>query len=73
MVRLGGMAPAATLPMMAFATIYFRYTKLASCLKPSRISDAFLWIASIAILIVALYAVPDSLSKIFAYFAGPQT
>jgi manganese transport protein len=73
MVRLGGMAQAATLPMMAFATIYFRYTKLASCLKPSRISDAFLWIASIAILIVALYAVPDSLSKIFAYFAGPQT
>ena len=73
MVRLGGMAQAATLPMMACATIYFRYTKLASCLRPSKISDAFLWIASIAILIVALYAVPDSLSKIFAYFAGPQT
>lgn len=72
MVRLGGMAQAATLPMMAFATLYFRYTKLSPCLKPSKVSDAFLWIASIAILIVALYAVPDSLSKVFAYFAGPQ-
>jgi hypothetical protein len=68
MVRLGGMAQAATLPMMAFATLCFRYTKLSPCLRPSIVSDVFLWIASIAILVVAMYAVPDSLSKIVALF-----
>jgi manganese transport protein len=68
MVRLGGMAQAATLPMMAFATLYFRYTKLSARLRPSKLSDVFLWIASIAIVIVAMYAVPDSLSKIFDTF-----
>ncbi|MFN7892789.1 MAG: Nramp family divalent metal transporter, partial [Pirellula sp.] len=55
MVRLGGMAQAATLPMMAFATLCFRYTKLSPCLRPSIVSDVFLWIASIAILVVAMY------------------
>lgn len=66
MVKLGGIAQAATLPMMAFATLYFRYAKLTPRLKPSKLSDALLWVASIAILIVAMYSVPDAVAKILA-------
>jgi Mn2+/Fe2+ NRAMP family transporter len=64
MVKLGGMAQAATLPMMAFATLYFRYFKLDRRLAPSKWSDLLLWIAAISILVVARYAVPDALAKI---------
>jgi manganese transport protein len=56
MVRLGGMAQAATLPMMAFATLYFRYVKLNKRLQPYWLTDVFLWIACLSILFVAVYS-----------------
>jgi hypothetical protein len=63
MVKFGGMAQAATLPMMAFATMYFRYRKVDQRLKPTLATDILFWIAVIAISIVAAYAVPDALMK----------
>ncbi len=68
MVKLGGMAQAATLPMMACVTVYFRYYKIYPRLKPKPITDIFLWIALIAILVVAAYSVPDTLFKFINSF-----
>jgi Mn2+/Fe2+ NRAMP family transporter len=65
MVRIGGSAQAATLPMMAFATLYFRYFQLDPRLKPKLATDIMMWIAAISISIVAIYSVPDAVAKIF--------
>lgn len=67
MVQIGGMAQAATLPMMASVTLYFRYFKVDKRLQPTRLTDLLLWIATVAILVVAAYAVPDALLK-FTHF-----
>ncbi len=64
MVKLGGIAQAATLPMMAIVTLVFRYRKLEAKLKPSLLSDIFLWIATLAITIVAAYSVPDAIRRL---------
>lgn len=61
MVRLGGIAQAATLPMMACATLYFRYKKLDSKLRPSLLSDVFLIVATVSIVVVAGYSLPGLL------------
>jgi manganese transport protein len=58
MVKVGGIAQAATLPMIGVATLYFRYRQLHVRLRPSRLSDAMLWVAVLAIVAVALYAIP---------------
>jgi Mn2+/Fe2+ NRAMP family transporter len=61
MVTIGGLAQAATLPMIAGATLYFRYRKIHRALKPWPITDALLWIAVICIFAVAAYAVPTQI------------
>jgi manganese transport protein len=58
MVIFGGFFQAATLPVIAAATLYLRYRRTDPRLAPSRLSDACLWFAFIAITAVALYAVP---------------
>jgi len=68
MVRLGGLAQAATLPMIASATLYFRYKKMDPQLKPGWFTDFCLWIAWFAIMVVAAYSIPDSFSKMIAAF-----
>lgn len=60
LVKLGGLAQAATLPMIATVTVYFRYAKLNGKLKPHPITDVFLWIAWFAIVVVAAYALFDA-------------
>ncbi len=64
MVKIGGIAQAATLPMIAFATIYFRYRRVDPRLKPHTLVDIFLWIAVLSITIVAAYTLNDSISKL---------
>lgn len=61
MVTIGGVAQAATLPMIAGATLYFRYQKVHRALMPWRITDAMLWIAVASIFVVAAYAVPTQI------------
>jgi manganese transport protein len=58
MVIFGGFFQAATLPIIAAATIYLRYRRTDPRLAPSRWSDAWLWFAFLTITAVALYAVP---------------
>ncbi len=66
MVKVGGIAQAATLPMIAFATVYFRYRRVDTRLKPLAIVDALLWIAVVSITIVAVYSVTTSVSQLLA-------
>ena len=65
MVTIGGVGQAATLPMIAGATLYFRYRKVHPALKPWRITDALLWIAVVSICIVAAYAIPTQIMAMF--------
>ena len=60
MTVVGGFAQAATLPMIAITTLYFRYRKIEAALAPSRVWDTMLWIAVVSITIVATYAVTKS-------------
>jgi hypothetical protein len=61
MVTIGGVGQAATLPMIACATVYFRYRKIQQALKPWAITDVLFWIAVISICVVAAYAVPTQI------------
>ena len=63
MVTIGGVAQAATLPMIAGATLYFRYRKVHPAIRPWRITDVMLWIATGCIFVVAAYAVPTQIIK----------
>jgi len=64
MVKIGGIAQAVTLPMIAFATVYFRYRRVNSSLKPKLIVDVLLWVAVVSISIVAAYSVTDLISQL---------
>jgi len=68
MVKIGGLAQAATLPMIASATLYFRYVKVDPRLKPGWFTDLCLWTAWFAIIVVAAYSIPDSFSKMLKAF-----
>jgi hypothetical protein len=70
MVTIGGVGQAATLPMIACATLYFRYKKVHPALKPWPITDVLLWVAVVSICVVAAYAVP---TQIMAAMKKPDT
>lgn len=74
MTILGGFVQAATLPIIAAAAIFLRYRRLDPRLAPSKVSDAFLWLAFLSITAVALYAVPQWLQNDFlpALFPSPS-
>src|SRR5262249_41386881 len=59
MVIIGGFFQAATLPIIAGATLYLRYFRMDKRLAPSFWSDLLLWIAFITIAAVSLYAIPQ--------------
>lgn len=61
MVTIGGVGQAATLPMIAGATLYFRYRKVHPALKPWIVTDVLLWIAVVCIYVVAAYIVPTQI------------
>lgn len=69
MVKIGGIAQAATLPMIAAATVYFRYWKVNGALTPWISTDILLWIAVAAILVVAAIVVPVQIGE-FLKLAG---
>lgn len=64
MVTIGGIAQAATLPMIAIATVFFRYRRVDPRLKPLAIVDILLWVAVLSIVIVAAYTVNTSIFKL---------
>lgn len=61
MVTVGGVAQAATLPMIAVVALYLRYAKVDRRLQPWLITDILLLIAVVSIFIVAAYAVPTQI------------
>ena len=60
MVQFGGIAQAATLPMIAIVTAYFRYKRVDRRLQPWPITDVLLWIAVVSITLVAAAAMYDN-------------
>jgi Mn2+/Fe2+ NRAMP family transporter len=66
MVVFGGMAQAFMLPIISGVTLYFRYCKLDSRIKPNLFLDVMLWLASVSISIVAAYALWDQVSKLMS-------
>ncbi len=60
MTIVGGFAQAATLPMIAACSLYFRYKRVDQRLAPSKAWDAMLWTAAILITMVAIYVVVKS-------------
>ena len=64
MVTIGGIAQAATLPMIAISTVFFRYRRVDPRLKPLAIVDILLWVAVVSIVIVAVYSVNSSILKL---------
>jgi Mn2+/Fe2+ NRAMP family transporter len=63
MVLIGGLAQAATLPMIALATVYFRIRKVDRRLRPWPVTDVMLAVATIAILLAAGTQVYQLLTK----------
>jgi Mn2+/Fe2+ NRAMP family transporter len=59
LVVFGGFFQAATLPVIAAATLYLRYRRLDQRLAPTRWADICLWFAFVTISAVAVYAVWD--------------
>ncbi len=71
MVKVGGFAQGATLPMIACSAIYFRYFRVHRGLKPWPITDGLLWVALVSIIIAAAYAIPTQIGEI-ARFIFPK-
>lgn len=55
-VILGGLSTCVILLLVLAAALFFRYRRLPSQLTPSRFYDVALWISSVAILAVGIYA-----------------
>ncbi|MBL8809771.1 MAG: Nramp family divalent metal transporter [Planctomycetaceae bacterium] len=66
MVVVGGFGQALMLPIISFATIYFRYRKMDRRMEPRRITDILMWIAAISITLVAGYALKTQVEKLFS-------
>jgi Mn2+/Fe2+ NRAMP family transporter len=59
MVIIGGFFQGATLPIISGAAIYLRYFRTDKRLKPSWLSDVFLWFAFLSITACAVYVIPQ--------------
>ena len=70
MVKIGGIAQAATLPMIAAATLYFRYAKGDRRLRPWPVTDLLLWVAVASILVVAFFVVRDQTDALLELIRG---
>jgi manganese transport protein len=64
MVITSGFMQAMTLPMIAAAALYLRYTRTDVRLRPGKVWDAFLWLSSLALLATAIYGVWDNVGKL---------
>ena len=71
MVKIGGIAQAMTLPMIASAAVYFRWYKLNPAIRPTLLTGGLVLVALVSIWIVALYAVPKQLYELIAFLFPP--
>ena len=71
MVVFGGFFQAATLPVIAAATVYMRYRRTDPRIAPSKLSDLCLWLAFLSITVVAAYAIRDwGLTELWPSISG---
>ncbi len=70
MVTIGGIAQAATLPMICLAAWYFRFRLVDRRLAPWKITDVLLAVAVLSVLVVACYAIPTQLADLWAKLRG---
>lgn len=70
MVKIGGVAQASTLPMIAAAAMYFRYRKVHTGLQPGVLTDLLLWVATVSILFVAVYVVPNQIRDLIGFLGS---
>lgn len=74
MVKIGGIAQAMTLPMIASAAVYFRHCKIHKGIQPTWLTGGLVWVALLSIWIVALYAVPHQIWELINFLSPkPKT
>jgi polyferredoxin len=56
MVKAGGVAQAAMLPILAIGALYLRHKRLPKEVAPNRISTVLLWVAALVIIGAVGYA-----------------
>jgi manganese transport protein len=66
MVKIGGIAQAATLPMIAICAAWFRFRRVDPRVQPWKTTDVLLWIAVISISIVAAFTVYTGITSLLA-------
>jgi len=63
LVIVGGVITVVILLIVVFAALFFRYRRLDERLRPTTIYDIALWVSSLAILAVAMFAGKDAIFK----------
>ncbi|MBS0266834.1 MAG: Nramp family divalent metal transporter [Planctomycetes bacterium] len=63
MVKFGGFAQGITLPVIGCATVYLRYRRTDRRIAPSTLTDVFLWIAAVLLVLFAGKAIWDEAAK----------
>ena len=56
MVKAGGVAQAAMLPILAIGALYLRHKRLPGSVAPNLLSTVLLWIAALTIIVVVGYS-----------------
>lgn len=56
MVKAGGVAQAAMLPILAIGALYLRHRRLPAAVRPGRIATLLLWIAALTIIVAVTYS-----------------
>jgi len=70
LVLFSGLMQAMMLPMLAGATLFFRYRRCDARLKPGRLWDAALWLSAVGMLIAGGWAARTELPKIWGTLTG---
>jgi polyferredoxin len=56
MVKAGGVAQAAMLPILAIGALYLRHKRLPRDVRPNRLSTGLLWVAAVTIIVAVGYS-----------------
>ena len=56
MVKAGGVAQAAMLPILAIGALYLRHKRLPKSVAPNRLSTVLLWVAAVVMIVAVGYA-----------------
>ena len=56
MVKAGGVAQAAMLPILSLGALYLRHKRLPGSVAPNLLSTILLWVASVTIIVVVGYS-----------------